>query len=238
MEKKNIYLIFLFFFALIIIFRKKIEKFRTRVLFIDNKTKKVKKEMVYYQHNKLIVNHDNFKYTEEYKKQLLYNVNRLLKSLQIRFVIAHGNLIEFVRNQTIHHDDDIDIRIYSEDFYKWEKYCKTLDSLIDKTYNLKFDSRILDIEKQKFNGLQISLNKFVNNSNIKEYDMEIHCDLVINTINDSPWIAYDIDFNKLRHINYNGIDTYAPSFEDTDMILRKEYGKDYIHPNFKPYSME
>ena len=37
-----------------------------------------------------------------------YNVNRLLKSLQIRFVIAHGNLIEFVRNQTIYHDDDID----------------------------------------------------------------------------------------------------------------------------------
>ena len=235
---KNIFIIFIFIVAFLMICKKTIENFGERVYFIDKKTKKVVKEMVYYQHNELIVNEDNLKYCNEVKKQLLHNVSSLLKSLNIKFVISHGNLIEFTRKIPIHHDDDIDIRMCAEDVDKWINYCKNLNCLVDNKYNLKYDHRIFNFEEQKDNGIQIRLNNLINNNNIKIYNMDIHCDLVLNTIESETWIKYDIDFNNLREVKYLGTTTYAPSEEDTDRILKKEYGENYIKPNFKPYSLK
>ena len=235
---KNIFIIFIFIITFLIVCKKTIENFGERVYFIDKNTKKVVKEMVYYQHNELIVNEDNLKYCNEVKKQLLHNISSLLKSLNIKFVISHGNLIEFARKASIHHDDDIDIRMCSEDFDKWIKYCKKLNCLVDNKYNLKYDHRIFNFEEQKDNGIQIRLNNLINNNNIKIYNMDIHCDLVLNTIESETWIKYDIDFNNLREVKYLGTTTYAPSEEDTDRILKKEYGENYIKPNFKPYSLK
>lgn len=235
---KNVFIIFIFIVAFLMICKKTIENFGERVYFIDKKTKKVIKEMVYYQHNELIVNEDNLKYCNEVKKQLLHNVSSLLKSLNIKFVISHGNLIEFTRKTPIHHDDDIDIRMCAEDVDKWINYCKNLNCLVDNKYNLKYDHRIFNFEEQKDNGIQIRLNNLINNNNIKIYNMDIHCDLVLNTIESETWIKYDIDFNNLREVKYLGTTTYAPSEEDTDRILKKEYGENYIKPNFKPYSLK
>ena len=235
---KNIFVIFIFIVTFLMICKKTIEHFGERVFFKDKKTKKVVKEMVYYQHNELIVNEDNLKYCNEVKKQLLHNVSSLLKKLNIKFVISHGNLIEFTRKKPIYHDDDIDIRICSEDFDKWVSYCKNLNCLVDNQYNLKFDERLFAIELQKVYGIQINLNNFINNNNINEYNMEIHCDVVLNTIESETWIKYDIDFNNLREVKYLGTITYAPSEEDTDRILKKEYGENYIKPNFKSYSLK
>ena len=80
--------------------------------------------MVKYQHNKHVqVTANTYAYVREYKKQLLQNITNLLNDLQIRFVISHGNLIEFERNCPIYHDDDLDIRFCIDDAAKWNQYC-------------------------------------------------------------------------------------------------------------------
>ena len=107
------------------------------------------KNMLCFQHNKIIVSKESFKYTYEVKKQLVRNVTNLLNKLKIKYVIGHGNLLEIVRGDYIYHDDDIDIRIDQRDFHKWISYCKKLNSKEDKNFNLKFDGRIFDTNVQK-----------------------------------------------------------------------------------------
>ena len=71
--------------------------------------------------------------------------------------------------------------------------------------------------------------------------MDIHLDLVMNTINQYPWIKYDIDFEKIRKVPFHLFDTlnhnlptiYVPSIEDTHYILKKEYGSFYLIPDRK-----
>jgi hypothetical protein len=190
---------------------------------------------IFYQHNNnIIINKQTYTYVYQYKKQLLFNITRLLNDLHIKFVIAHGNLIEYERGKPIFHDDDIDIRFNKNDFYNWEMFCKNNSSHIDN-YNLKFDNRIKDINKQKNNGIQCQLINFINNNNnIEEYkDIEIHCDLVMNNVFSKFWRDYNINFNKLRNISYLGVKTFAPSVDDTINVLSSQYGKNYLIPNKK-----
>jgi hypothetical protein len=35
-----------------------------------------------------------------------------------------------------------------------------------------------------------------------------------------------------------GINTFAPSQKDTDRVLTLEYGKNWIIPNYPPYSLD
>jgi hypothetical protein len=186
-----------------------------------------------FQHNYFtLINKNTYTYVYEYKKQLLQNITNLLNELQIRFVIAHGNLIEYERQKSIYHDDDLDIRFCENDMWKWAKYCNENNFKEHNKYNLAFDNRISYIDKQKINGIQIQLIKFINTNNIKTYPkLEIHADLVAANIKTSIWIVYDIDFNNLRKIIYLDIATYAPNKENTIKILTKEYGKKYLIPN-------
>ena len=188
-----------------------------------------------FQHNfKVKVDKETYEYVRQYKSQLLFNIDKLLDDLNIKYVIAHGNLIEYVRNKPIYHDDDLDIRFDVDDFWKWEKYCKDLNNVDDYKYNLKYDHRIFDIEKQLFNGIQIRLIKFMNPDNIKEFNLDIHCDLVASRVDKKDsWMDYYIDYSKLRRVNFLEVDTYVPSEDDTDRILTKQYGKNYIIPNYK-----
>jgi hypothetical protein len=186
-----------------------------------------------FQHNTNVkINKDTYAYVLEYKRQLLKNITQLLNDLEIQFVISHGNLIEYERDKKIYHDDDLDIRFFVDDIDKWSTYCTNINNINNSMYNLEFDNRFTNINQQKINGIQANLIQFDNIKNIKTFpDMDIHCDLVANNINDFPWIFYDIDYNNLREITYLDINTYAPSKEDTIRILKKEYGNSYMTPN-------
>ena len=185
-----------------------------------------------YQHNtSYMIRADTYSYVSEYKAQLLKNMTRLLNDLHIRFCIAHGNLIEHTRGKPIYHDDDLDLRLSSDDMGRWLEYCKNNEKDIHR-FNLLFDGRLSDADAQKKNGIQVRLLEFQSEGNKKVFEnMDIHCDLVANNVQTDIWIVYDIDYNKLRKISYLGVDTYAPSEEDTDYILTKEYGSNYMTPN-------
>ena len=137
----------------------------------------------------------------------------------------------------IYHDDDIDIRVDLNDFSKWVSYCKKLNNLNDYKYNLRYDNRIFNINKQIYNGIQVRLIKFKNNNNIKEYDMDIHCDLVFNIVGNKFWVDYNLDYNKRLRVKYLDVDTYVPNKKNIEYLLNKEYGKDYIKPNYRLYKL-
>ena len=75
----------------------------------------------YFYHNKKIrVTLESFNSVREILKELLFRVDKLLRRLDIKYTIACGNLLEYERGSPIYHDDDIDIRVDSRDWYKWD----------------------------------------------------------------------------------------------------------------------
>lgn len=191
--------------------------------------------MNFYFHNKTIkITKESYAYVYEYKKQLLCNIEKLLCDLNVRHVISHGNLIEYERQKSIYHDDDIDIRIDNDDLSK-------LNFSNASDYNLSIELIKGDWYIQKgcyYNWYHAKLVKFVNNNNILEINMPIFADIVCNKTNGKPWVVYDIDFNDLREIEYMGISTFAPSKKDTVRLLELEYGKTWIIPNYEAYSLD
>ena len=189
-----------------------------------------------YQHNtKYYINNETYKYVYEYKKQLLQQITDLLNSLNIRFVIANGSLVEYMRKKPIYHDDDLDIRFCAEDFDNWEKYYNDYNK--NNIFNLNFSDRSIADQRRK--GVQIRLLNFNNTKNIVTFpDMDIHCDLVSSSIQygKKTWMDYNIDFNNLDKIKFYDIDTYSPNDKDTIKVLKAEYGPNYMIPN-KKYKM-
>lgn len=184
-----------------------------------------------FQHNRDIeINKNSYRYMFLYKKQLLYNITKLLDKLNIQFVISHGNLIEYERKKPIYHDDDLDIRMNVNDLEKWSKFCNENDMILPE-YNLKFDGRFKKINLQLINGIQCRLIHFYNKYKIPVYKMNIHCDLVANIVSSTFWMNYNIDYNNLRKIVYLGVNTYAPNKNDTIKVLQSQYGKDYLIPD-------
>lgn len=184
-----------------------------------------------FQHNRDIeINKNSYRYMFLYKKQLLYNITKLLDKLNIQFVISHGNLIEYERQKPIYHDDDLDIRMNVNDLEKWSKFCNENDMILPE-YNLKFDGRFKKINLQLINGVQCKLIHFYNKYKIPVYKMNIHCDLVANIVSSKFWMNYNIDYNNLRKIVYLGVNTYAPNKNDTIKVLQNQYGKDYLIPD-------
>ena len=172
---------------------------------------------------------------------MLYHINALLNDLDIRYVIGEGNLLENERGIPIYHDDDLDIRMDIDDLEKWKNYCEQHDSNA-AGYNLKFDFRFYDLDKQLQNGLQASLITFNNYDDIQEFDrlffpMDLHMDIVFSAVRSSDWVDYDINFDDLRETQYLGVDTYAPNDYDTDLVLKKAYGAIYMVPDYIPYEI-
>ena len=186
----------------------------------------------YYHNRNIEINKENFLYVHSYKKQLLNSLAQLFFDLNIKYVISHGNLIEFERNKDIKGDDDIDIRFDKNDILKWKHFCDSGDF---KKYNLELI--VHSIFKKNFYSCCVKLIEF--QDNIETFkNINIFCDIVINIIPKSAcgmilsqtWINYDIDFNNIRKIKYLNTSTYAPSKEDTIRLLTKEYGTDYLIP--------
>jgi hypothetical protein len=176
---------------------------------------------------------DTYNYVTEYKKQLLQSITSLLDDVGIKYVISHGNLIEYVRGKPIYHDDDIDIRYDERDFAKWIEFTKTKKSPMLLQYNLRFDSRFNSEREQKMTGLHCNLINFKNTTDIVVYPrVFVNCDLVCSKLTTTKcWMNYDINFDDLRKIKYYDIDTYCPNEADTNRVLSTQYGENYLIPN-------
>jgi len=184
----------------------------------------------HFQHNdKYKITNESYNYVKNYKKELIRNITKLLNDLNIKFFIADGILLEYHRGPPIYQDDDVDVRLDSNDFHKWIQFCKNNEKKLVK-YNLIFDNRFKNIKAQKINGIQCSLINF--NGNSKYKNMDIHLDLVSSNINSSVWKSFDGNFNNLRQVHIYDIKTFVPSYEDTINNLIKVYGNNYHKPKY------
>lgn len=175
-------------------------------------------------HNKTIdVTSEKYEHVLSEKKKLLKSVDILLRKLDITYVISHGNLIEYERNKPIYHDDDIDIRIKDEDMEKLNKYAGNF--ILERELNIMI-----------FSSLDRTTFYKVQTCGVSKFNIGICVDIVTNLDTYSDFILYDIDFNNLREIEYLDVKTFAPSKEDTERLLAKEYGKDWIIPNYPEYT--
>jgi hypothetical protein len=189
---------------------------------------------VYFHNRHIEVTKDSYAYVYEYKQQLMSNLARFLRDSNIKYVISHGNLIEYERKRPIFHDDDIDIRMDNSDI-------SNIDFSILKNYNLKLIEGWVAGFKTKSECNRHyywhHINLLVFESDIPVVNMTIFADLVCNKTNISPWVPYDLDYTSLREITYMGTKTFAPSEKDTIRLLEKEYGKNWIIPNYNEYSL-
>lgn len=186
----------------------------------------------FYHHNKIRLTLESYNLVREIKKRLLFNINKLLVNLNIKYTIACGNLIEYERGSPIYHDDDIDIRVDFRDWEKWVSYLSNINGS-DIENNLTF-KRV----QQDKNGLwyHVFLLKYDNINLIKGLNVGI--DLVISTeCAGGFWKKYDINFDDLRSISYLDINTFAPNINDTKKVLQMDYGPNYIIPNYAPYTI-
>ena len=114
---------------------------------------------MYFQHNKEVeITRQNYTELVIQKRLLLNNISKLFNDLKIKYVISHGNLIEYERNRLIYHDDDLDIRIDINDKNKLFEYGKKIkksfnkymnkEEYIDYEYNLIYDARIHNYKEQ------------------------------------------------------------------------------------------
>ena len=107
-----------------------------------------------FQHNNNVkLCDESYTYVYRYKKELLAQLTKLLDSLKVRFTIAHGNLIEFVRKSPIYHDDDLDLRFNHADMDKWIAWCNKRNDGLVTEYNLAFDGRLKSRKAQEKNGI-------------------------------------------------------------------------------------
>jgi hypothetical protein len=157
--------------------------------------------MVQFQHNKNEeqIHFDSLKYVREYKRQLMVNIHKLLKKLNIKFVIDGGNLLEYTRGKMIQRDNDIDIRFDINDFQKWKKFCnENKKKDVELEYNLKFCWRFNNIDRQLYNGIAIRLLKFINTNNIKTYSIDVSCDFIVSEVSDKNIDKYNWPNHRLE----------------------------------------
>jgi hypothetical protein len=193
------------------------------------------KKQTFYHNKHITVTSEKYAYVREYKKQLVQNIHRLFEVLQIRYVIAHGNLIEYERGEPLFHDDDVDIRFCFQDLEKWFAYCRGRTSNEIEEYNLRFSLCSHSEKWQTVFGTNATLIRFENPNNIPEFHpIRVVVDVVCERVFSSFWIDYSIDFSQVRTVRYLDVETYAPSKDDTCQILKKEYGERYMIPDRPP----
>ena len=188
--------------------------------------------IIMFQHNNVKITKTSYAYVKEYKLELMKNLSNLFSDICVRYVISHGNLLEYERGQYIFQDDDLDIRVCKLDIDKWETYCKDPKNQANPKYNLRFDNRFHDINKQKHNGIQCWLiHNPVLDATVELKKMNIHSDIVFDTVTSKQWMDYNIDWDNIVNITYMGISTYVPKKDDVVRVLAKNYGNKYLIPH-------
>lgn len=184
-----------------------------------------------FQHNHIKITKNSYAYVKAYKLEMMANLSNLFSDICVRYVISHGNLLEYERGQPIFQDDDLDIRVCKLDIGKWELFCKDPKNQANSKYNLRFDDRFHDINKQNNNGIQCRLIRCVANATDELKKMDIHADIVFDTVTSKQWMDYNIDWDNIVGITYMETHTYVPKKDDTVRLLKKNYGEKYLIPH-------
>jgi len=198
-----------------------------------------------FRHSKVPITNGTLLYVMLYKQALLYYITKILDKYNIRYFLSNGNLLEYIRGKIIRHDDDVDIRIYEEDFPKWMKYCMTLTKInnnyTDTDNILLFDYRAHNPKWQHYNGIQIILNvpNIPNETFNKLHTMYknafnngIHLDVVpSNCVIHKTWKNQSYVFkDTLRKVSHLNVEVSIPSKTMTHIVLTHSYGPDYMIP--------
>lgn len=184
-----------------------------------------------FQHSNFPITAQSFRKVKEVRRLLIKGVVSALEHHDIRYVVSDGNLLEMTRGKKIVQDDDIDIRIHTDDLNRWMEYCQT--SNVDRERNLDLkDDRRLSHERQKENGFQVFLLNY--DDDLEEVRrVNAHVDVVAaNVVVEDVWINYEDAFAQpLRRVNYMGTEVSVPSEEMTHALLVRTYGEDYMTPS-------
>lgn len=194
----------------------------------------------FYQHNnKVLITEDNYLKVHNQKIKAIDSIHKIFEKHNIKYVIGHGNLIQYVRKKPIYHDDDVDIRICHDDVDKLYNYFDSLPKLnnidthrilklsnggkYDKDFDIYFDNRCNNKNNFLNNGIQA---KFLDIKN----PFNIFIDLVSSFTESKFWLNYDIDWLKIKKVKCYNIYFYVPSDEDTHKVLLTQY-KNYLKPS-------
>lgn len=182
------------------------------------------KKVPCFQHNDTIpVTPSNYAYVRSCKQRLVREVTTLLDRLGIRFVLSHGNLLEWVRGRPIYHDDDVDLRFHEEDLPLWQSY---LDAGPENWKPPGLHIRAAN-RRQHFYKVEL-----VWPTTTRPRPFTVVLDLVVDRLANLIWVPYDkVNFDARRVIEYLGVRTYAPSEEDTNHVLTLDYGPHYLVPD-------
>ncbi len=189
----------------------------------------------FYHNNKIRVTLESFNSVREILKELLFRVDKLLRRLDIKYTIACGNLLEYERGSPIYHDDDIDIRVDSRDWYKWDLHL--LNKGNTNIENDLFYKKVTADNKGRWYHIYLlNFDNIKKKKGIKNNAFGLDFVSSDSCANDF-WKKYDINFDDLRNVVYLDINTFAPNINDTKKVLIMDYGPNFIIPNYKPYTI-
>ena len=179
-----------------------------------------------YQHCDVLITEKNYAVVTDTRRRLIAGVTSALERHRVRYVLGHGNLLEFVRGEPIVHDDDVDIRIHRDDLDRWMGYCLEAGEKDEARALSLRDARRTDRGAQARNGMQLWL------LDDPHPHFDVHVDVVSSTVPDPVWIDYHPAFETpLRRTTYLGVLVWVPSAEAARKLLIQEYGIDYLVPD-------
>ena len=188
----------------------------------------------FFKSTTLLVTDKRVKDVDNITYELMDFIDNLLNSLDVRYFVSDGTLLGTIRNnKRIRHDNDIDLRIHPDDWYKFQDYINQLPTtdIPDTTYHY-------DISKDSLNKYGFSWIQF-HTKNLKSKYNFIHADLVNADFSFKKiWYDQSYAFDKpLRRDKFGPINVWIPSEKNTVKMLTRSYGKNYIHP-LKPKIMQ
>ena len=159
-----------------------------------------------YPHTHLKLNKKNDIYVKSNLRELLLSVHNILSTNNIRYIISDGTLLGAYRDGNfIYGDDDIDLRIYKDD---WDKTIRIINSQLHRNYNS--NSNWIQIPKHDNNIFYIDFVK-------SDY-----------TLKEPKWENVDYIFQQPTElIQINNIKVYGPSHSLIEKYLVSTFGNNW-----------
>eukprot|EP00746_Dinoflagellata_sp_MGD_P102997 gnl/MRDRNA2_/MRDRNA2_42400_c0_seq1.p1 gnl/MRDRNA2_/MRDRNA2_42400_c0~~gnl/MRDRNA2_/MRDRNA2_42400_c0_seq1.p1 ORF type:complete len:350 (-),score=31.94 gnl/MRDRNA2_/MRDRNA2_42400_c0_seq1:436-1485(-) len=195
-----------------------------------------------FQHSRIPVTRDGLHQVQMAKKKLLQGVVLILEEIGIPYVIMDGALLEYLRGQTIVHDDDLDIRYENEDCAKIANYSRKLNFSRGEYFHVQhgivFDGRLASCDSEEggqlHNGVQARLDEHASLGFEYDAKFQVHLDLVPAIVHEDSrhlWRnAPDVFFNPERAV-FLGVKVWKPNPHEAQRYLRRKYRGNYMVPD-------
>lgn len=182
-----------------------------------------------FTHSRALVTTQSLDRVSHEREQLLAKVMDVFRAIGVRnHFISDGNLLDYRRGGgTILQDDDIDIRVSTEQYARWVSYCESIS--VDSDAGIDEARGIIVSKAFGGQGYQVMLVD-------ADPDLAVHADVVPGHVSSFPWIKIPAPvFTRLKPAKYLGVDVNVPDDKDTDVLLRMFYGGNYMKPSIDAY---